>query len=658
MKFFFISTLALNIIYTATCAAEAETLEQMTVTARPPGLDSLEHVAQPISLLRDEALEKAKTASIGETLSLQPGVTGTGFGPFASRPIIRGLGGSRVQVLQGGIGTLDMSTISVDHPVALESFGADQIEIFRGPSTLLYGSGASGGLVNLVTGRIPEYVPENFKAKLDSRYNTVNQEKLVSLRADGGLEDMALHFDATIRNAHDYHAADGKIRNSAYDSEDVNLGAAYHFDRGFFGFSYGRLETMHEIPLDPAEPDELPFIESEQDRIDFAAMLDSPLPGFQHLRIRAAHNNYQHIEFEGPGEPPGTTFDNAEWEGRMELQHSPLANWSGSLGTQFNLRSFAAAGDEAFIQPVKSKGFALFILEESDHGDWHFELGGRYEYKQYEPTRTSGQPEVNHNAWSVAGGTHWHFIPGYSLALSLSRSERIPSEEELFANGPHLATGTFEMGNPALEPETANNIDLSFNKKNGHLTWKLNLFLNYIQDYIFLNELDRNADGIADEVDETGTAPGELLLTGIQQEDSLFYGTEAEALYAFNSNLDFRLFGDYVRAERDGGDDLPRISPARLGGGLIYDPGHWQFDLDIIHVFGQDDLARLESGTGGYVLLNTGAVYRFSELPGSGELFLRASNLLDEDARRHTSFIKDRAPLPGRAVMLGISLEY
>lgn len=664
MKNPIISTLLLLMLSPALMAEEATQFDTLTVTARPPGMGNLEHIAQPIDILSGEKLDKVKAASIGETLANELGVTETAFGPYASRPIIRGLGGPRVLMLQNGISSMDVSTISVDHAVTIEPFQAQQIEIFRGPATLLYGSGASGGLVNIVTGRIPEYIPESFSASAETRINSVNQEKLFAFRADGGVNDvLALHVDGTVRDANNYESADGKILNSAYDNHDFNIGASYFLGRGFLGFSFGRFNSTHEIPLDPDDPDELPFIETTQDRVEFTGGLDNPLPGFSSLRLRAAHNDYEHIEFEGPGEPPGTTFLNDEWEGRLELQHNPIGNWTGSLGTQFNLRSLAAVGDEAFIVPVKSRGYALFLLEETDVGNWHFELGGRYEHKKYEPTASSVFTSVGHDVYSVAGGAHWHFTDAHSLGLFISRGQRIPSEEELFADGPHLATGTFEIGNPNLNEETSNNIDLSLKKETGRLTWGVNFFVNYIEDFIFLSEVD-DGSGAPVFVDDDGNPGGDLLLTQIEQDNALFYGIEAEAVFGLiqdkRGNLDLRVFGDYVRGKRDGGDDLPRISPPRLGAGLLYNKSAWTANLDVINVFKQEDVASLETSTGGHVLLNAGLVYGFGTVAGAADssVFLRANNLLDEDAQRHTSFLKDRAPLPGRSVMLGVQLNY
>lgn len=342
-------------------AEEIELTEEIIVTAKPIGLRSNEQVVQPVSILNNETLDKVRTASIGETLSQVPGVNSSAFGLFASRPIIRGLGGPRVRILQDGIGTLDVATVSVDHAVTIEPFQTQQIEIFRGPATLLYGSGASGGLVNLVTGRIPDNVPENVTTGVETSFSTINEEKAVTFRIDGGIDNIAIHLDGTHRNADDYDAADFKVLNSGYDNTNINFGSSYIGNRGFLGFSYDSWDSTHGIPLNPDDP-EFVFLDTDQKRFDYAAQLDNPIKGFSYLKLRGAHNDYNHIEFEGPG-MPGTEFINDEWEHRIELSHMPISNWVGAVGSQFGSRSFKAIGDEAFLPPIKSYNFAFFLME-------------------------------------------------------------------------------------------------------------------------------------------------------------------------------------------------------------------------------------------------------------------------------------------------------
>lgn len=632
------------------------TLETLTITARPPGSQSLEHIAQPVSILAGEALERHQANTLGETLNSEPGVTGTHFGAGASRPVIRGLDGPRVRVLQDGIGSLDVSTISADHQVTIEPFQAEQIEILRGPATLLYGSGISGGVINVVTGRIPEYVPD-FEAELLGQFETANNGRTLGLKARGGIDHFAFHFDGLERDAQDYEAEIGTIDNSFVESSNYNLGGSFIGSRGFIGASYGRYESTYGIP-----DGESVFIDQEQDRFDVAGQLDNPLPGLRSISFRSGYNDYTHTEFEGPGEP-GTVFNNEAWESRLEFNHAAIGPFMGTIGLQYVDRDFEAIGEEAFVPPSEQQSIGLFVFEDTDWRDWHFELGGRIEQQDTQPNNGNS---ISYTVYGLSGGALYEFTPGYAVGVNVTRAERAPALEELLANGPHLATGTFEISDRNLDEETSNNIDLSLRKTDGRLTWRANLFINYIEDFIYLQSQDANSDGQADRVDEEGNPGAELLLVNYAQNDAMFYGLEAEVLYGlFDDNrgsLDARLFGDWVRgrlaAGPNDGDNLPRISPARLGLGLDYHRGPWQADIEQIYVFEQGQNAPLETDTGDYLLLNVGLGYTVKLAAMETRLFLRGQNLLDEDARRHNSFLKDAAPLSGRSFLIGVNARF
>lgn len=636
------------------------TLKALTITARPPGSQSLEHTAQPVSILSGEDLERRQVNTLGETLNREPGVTGTHFGAGASRPVIRGLDGPRVRVLRDGIGTLDVSTISADHQTTIEPLQAEQIEIMRGPATLLYGSGVSGGLVNVNTGRIPEYVPD-FEARLRSQYESANNGRLAGLRVRGGFDELAVHFDGLIRDTDDYEAANGTVENSFVETRDANFGTSWADRRGFFGFSYGRYDTTYGIPIDPDEPDEEVFIDLEQDRLDFAGRVDHPVAGLRSITGRAGYNDYTHIEFEGPGEI-GTILENTAWESRLEFNHEPIGPFIGTFGVQYVNRSFNATGEEAFVRPAKQSSVGVFLFEDTDWRDWHFEAGARLEQQTVEPSATTGVNDIDHGVYSVSGGALWDFTPGYAVGLTATRAQRAPALVELLADGPHLASGTFEIGDTGLDQETSNNFDLSLRKTDGGLTWRANVFVNLIENFIVLQPQDLDGNGIADRVDAEGNTGGELLLVDYTQSDALFFGAEGEVLYGLfdnaNGALDARLFGDWVRGHLTGGPDLPRISPARLGFGLDYHQGPFQANIEATKVFTQSDIAPLETKTDGYTMLDVGVSYTLATAPADAQLFLRGTNLLDENARRHNSFIKDRAPLQGRSVIVGISARF
>ena len=660
-KLYYSLCMCLGLISLAHAQHESR-IEEITVKARPDSSQSIDHIAQPVSILKGDELWEKVSNTLGETLSQELGVSASDFGQGSSRPVIRGLSGPRVRVLQNGLGSMDLSTISVDHAVTLEPVNAEQIEVLRGPSTLLFGSGASGGVVNISNNRIHEQLPEPFSVTLNASYNSVANAKMLGVSSDAAIKNIGFHFDILTRMADNYDTRVGEILNSRVETDDINAGISFISNqKGFLGVAYGRYETVYEIPFNPDDPDELVFIDQAQDRIDIAGKINKPVKGLKSVRLRVGNVDYGHTEFEGPGEP-GTVFRNDEWEGRLELQHQPIKQWDGTMGVQYRNRSFSAIGDEAFVPGTKLRSIGIFLLEDRDWRDWHFELGVRLEKQKAEPQITSGFVDTKHDAYSVSAGTVWHFNRTHALGFSLTRSQRAPSIEELFSNGPHLSTGTFEEGSSDLDVETSNNLDVSLRREHDKINWTINLFVNYIEDYIFQLEQDENGDGIADKVNENRILGGELLLVNFEQDDAVFYGMEAELLTTLiktdRYSIDTRIWGDLVRAELIGSKNLPRISPARLGGSLEYNIGNLHADVDLINVFSQNKVASLESVTDGYVLLNAGISYTLNKKTSTTTFSFKATNLLDEDARRHTSFLKERAPLPGRAFIVSIRLNF
>ena len=637
---------------------EATTFEELTVSARPIGLQSLEHLARPITILNREELSKRQAETIGETLLDIPGVTTNRFSPLASRPIIRGLGGTRVHILENGVGSMDVSTISADHAVTIEPIQAEKIEIFRGPSTLLYGSEATGGLINVVTNRIPEYVPE-FNNKIYSSYDVNPLEKLISIQSEGGHDKWAFHLDGTKRDAKNYASKNGQIDNSFYETLNFNFGASYIDDWGFLGIAFGHFDSTHGVPLNPEDPSELPFIESEQDRIDLSGKINQPLPGIKAAALQLGYNDYTHTEFED-ATTAGTVFDNEQFDTRIEIQHNPLGMFNGIIGAQFGFRNLSAVGEEAFLPKTKTNTVAAFILEETDITDSvYLDIGGRFEHKEDNPTNAS---KVTNNMYSISSGLRWDFNKNTMLGINMSRSQRGPSSEELFSNGPHIATGTFEQGQSNLDVETANSLDLTLSKTYEIWQWNMSLFTNYIEDFIFLQGLDLDNDGSVDQVDETGNAAGEFQLLQYQQDNVVMYGFEASFdtnLFSGNyGQLDLNLFGDYVRAERENGDNLPRISPARFGSGLSYNYKKFNAGINFTNIFAQKDNDVLETDTDGYSVLNMNANYNVLSGKQDLNIFLKMTNILNEDGRLHTSFIKDRAPIKGRSIMVGFQVDF
>lgn len=656
-------TLAMALILGNGAAGAQHThgIEEVVVTARPIGSRDVAHIPQPVDVLTGTELQEKLASTLGETLAREPGVSASDFGQGASRPVIRGLGGGRVRMLENGIGSLDASTVSADHAVGIEPVHADQIEILRGPATLIYGSDAFAGLVNVVNGRLPLDPDTETRFAGDARYNSATGERMVALRADGRVDDsIGLHIDALRRDADEYDSGAGVVRNSQLSTDDVSFGLGLNGARGYLAAAFGRFSSRYGIPVDEEE-EETPFIDLDQDRVDVAGLLEDPLPGLAAASVRIGYVDYGHVEFEAPREP-GTRFTNNEWEGRLEFRHQPLGPWNGVFGAHHRNRSFNALGAEAYVPGTKARSIGVFVMEESDFGAVHVEAGGRYEHVSADPTDLAGLPSASHNLFSVSAGLLWTFADQHGLGLSVTRAQRAPAPEELFAGGPHLATGTFETGDPALGKETAHNVDLSLRRNGGPWTWTVNLYVNAISDFIHQAFTDLDKDGRADFVDEEGAPGGEFLRVRYAGTDALFYGVEAETRVEIfdddRGHLDVTLWGDWVRARFDGGGNLPRIPPGRLGASLDWSRGGWHADASYTQVLRQGQAAVLESETGGHGILELGVRRDFLWHGMESGIFLRGTNLLDETARRHASFLKDRAPLPGRAVTAGISIAY
>ncbi len=680
--------------------AQENELEEVRVTANPLS-DVDGHIIQPTHVMDKEELKRRSVQNIGETVGNQLGVTSSDFGAGVGRPVIRGLGGARTKVLQNGIGTMDASVTSADHAVTGEPVFAQQIELLRGPATLLYGSGTSGGLVNIVTDRIPETVPEGVDGDVLAQYETVAEGFLGAASLNAGFGNFAFHFDAMLRDRDDYdipgHAEleeeghddededheeeEGTLENSFVETEVVSGGVSWIGERGFIGFSvnsmdheygvpggHGHEEEGHDDDHDEEEEEGGVTIDMKQTRYDFKGHLDQPFEGLRWVRTRWGYNDYEHVEIEPSGEI-GTMFDIEEIEGRVEAAHNTLAGWDGVFGIQYNDREFSAIGEEAFVPPAEQDSIALFLVETRDFGDLHLDLGFRYEDTDSD---SSTGFSVGHETFSASAGVDWHYAEGYKTGLSFSHSQRAPNLEELFSNGPHLATGTFEIGDTTLDEEDANNIEFHWAKTEGRLTVRANVFYNQINDFIFLQEQDLNGDGVADRVEEDFSGdPAEVLdpdedeeplLLVHTQDDADFFGFEIEGIYNLFSdnrgNMDLRLWSDYVDGERDGGVNLPRITPWRIGAGLNYARGPFNVSAEFTHTGDQNDTAPLETDTDGFNMLNIYASYTYEVDGTEFTVFARGTNLLDEEVRRHTSFVKDLAPLPGASGIIGIRSSF
>jgi iron complex outermembrane receptor protein len=646
-------------------------LEAVVVTAAPIELDA-ESLAQPASVLSGDALTLALAPTIGETLAGTPGVQSTFFGPAASRPVIRGLGGDRVRVLTDGLATLDASGLSEDHAVAIDPALADQVEVVRGPATLLHGSGAAGGVVNVVTNRLHHHAHESASGLLEVRGNSALGEQAVAGRFDTGDGEIALHVDGAWRETDDYEIPGfaesrrlraleedgeeneeheemyGTVDNSWSRTKAGGIGASYIGERWQFGLAGSLHDTDYGVPVahhheqeEEEEGDDGISIDLEQKRLDFRARGPLTAGDGPTLELRGALSDYRHAEIEPTGEI-GTLFEVSGEELRASTGFGKDDSRQGTLGLQWQRVELEATGEEAFIPSTTTRSVGLFGFQRHDLEAASLEYGFRLDQQ-----RISGAPTGSYDGNAVNGsvGTVWPVRDSLSLVGQLTYSERHPSATELYADGPHVATQQFEVGDPDLDTERGLMAEIALRFGGGRLGGELRAFSSRYHDFIFLDATGAEADG--------------LPVFRYRQADSRFDGVEAELEVPLGDGAWAIAFtGEYLRGRLEDGGDLPRMPPLGLGARLQYDEGPWSAGLAFSRHFQQDRVAEGELETDAYTMLDADLVFRPDWLANGVVLFLRGRNLLDEDARLHTSPLKDQLPLPGRSIGGGVRVTF
>lgn len=639
-------------------------------------------LATPTNVLTGDELLVRLQPTLGDTLAGEVGVTASSFGPGASRPVVRGLGGDRVRMLESGIGAGDASSASPDHNVATEPGNAERIEVLRGPATLLYGSSAIGGVVNVIDGLIPSSPTESTASgHADLRLASVNDEVTGSLAVGGQTGDWGwqaralsrdtgdteipgfaeVHHEGEEEEEDEHEEAFGVLANSDIETTSIGGGLSRFFDSGFVGVSVSGYDSNYGVPgshgHEEEHVDDAPGVDEHTEeeggtridmqrlRVDLRSEVEADFGFFQGLKARVGVVDYEHDELEPDG-AVGTTFLNDAWEGRVDLLQKSRSGYNASWGLQVRSRESQAVGEEAFIPRNDALSLAAFTFQELSRGDFSFQLGGRFETQD---NSTQVARDRSFSGFSASAGSVWRFHPQWSLAGSLARSVKFPAGEELYSNGPHFATQAFEVGNPDLDEETSVGVDVSLRKTEGRVRGSLTAFRNDFSDFIY-------QAFTGDELDE-------LPLLAYTQDDAEFQGLEVDTRVGLwqrgHAHLDLSLFGDLVRAElADSGRPLPRIPPRRLGLGMHYSDERWSATAEVTDVDDQDRLGENETPTDGYTTVNASLGYRLYTSRVVYDLLLAGRNLTDEEARNHLSFLKDSVPLGGRDVSLSLRLSF
>ena len=689
LPFFFLGTAVLARAQTAPAVAvsDIQHLDSFVVSAGLDGKTAFD-LAQGTSILAGDELRRRTAATLGATLAATPGLSETSFGPGASRPVIRGLGGDRVRMLDNGVGSLDASSVSPDHNVAVEPLLVDRIEILRGPATLLYGSSAVGGVVNIIDNRIPSAAPaQPLTGRTELRFGSAARERTGIVTLTGGGQTFALQVNGLRSETDDLkipgyadpaHPANrGTLTHSAISTKSASVGGTTFWSGGNLGLAVSAYDTVYGVPV--GEPI---AIDLKQRRADLRSELTRPFGPFKSAKLRFGLADYTHAEVNTTTGQPNTTFKNKAYEGRVELAQHDRGALTGTVGLQTSRSDFSAVGAEVVTPPYITVSHALFALESYQLSpELSLQFGGRYEFQRislgavdpalpaYPGYAARSRQKRTDDGLSFSAGTVYYPAKNYSVGFSATYSQRLPVAQEIFSNGPHGGTGAYEIGTSLLGKETSVGLELTLRKRAGIVTGSGSVFMNRFADFVFeQRDPARYFDGDSGTFVSYSVPPGDDFLPIYQfiAKDALFYGAEAEIQFHLidrdGQRLHVSLLGDTVRAEQTTDHvPLPRIPPARLGLGFGYEQGRWTFGAEARHAFAQTRFTAEETRTAGYTLVGAHAEYHVPAVAGSRvglELFLRAENLTDATARLATSFLKDVAPLAGRNLTLGARLSF
>ncbi len=657
---------------TATDAGDAAVLSPIVTTGNPLGSDTL---ASPSTILNGESLDLRRSATLGETLNGLPGVATTSYGPMVGRPVIRGMDGDRIRLLQNGIGTLDASSLSYDHAVPQDPLSTSRIEILRGPAALMYGGNAIGGVVNTIDNRIPMDPIDGVHGEVQGNYGGANSDRDGAVQVEAGNGKFALHVDAFGRKTSELRipgyahsrrqrAADGpdaeqprdRLPNSDGKDSGGAVGMSWTGDSGYAGLSYSGYDSEYGSVAEDSVR-----LKMHQERFGLAGEIRDLEGPFKSIKGSFAYTDYQHKEVVD-GET-GTIFKNRGYEARLEARHADIGPVQGALGVQFGSTKFSALGSEALVPTTSTDSAALFALEEWAVNDrFKLSAGGRLDYTRLSPSaggnqRFTAAEKRDFTSESFSLGGVYKLTSIWSLAANAAYTERAPTFYELYANGPHEATGQYLVGDGSLKKERAYSTDLALRFKDGPHSGSVGVFYSHFANYLSEANTGRFRNDDGDEVAaDTDDALPEATYRAVPAD---FFGIEAQGRFRVlaqgGHTLDLNLSGDYTNARNsDTGEPLPRIPPLRLSIGLDYNHGPWGAGVSATRAFAQHRKPDNDTQTAAYYSLDANAVYRFKMSGTQWQAYLRGTNLTNQTIRYATSVLRDVVPEAGRGVMVGL----
>lgn len=684
---------------TATALAAGENIKQLdTMVVSAPVATSSSKSAKPVTVLTGDALHSKMGTTIGDTLKNELGITSQSFGAGVGTPVIRGQAGPRVQVLQNSLGNNDAASLSPDHANGVDPILAERIEVLRGPATLLYGNGAIGGIVNVIDNRIPEEAFDKvIGGAAQQRYDSATNETSSALKLEGSHKGFAYHIDGFYRDQGNTHIGGqpideaavqqsdssyvaesnpkGVILNSAARSRGGSVGTSYIGDAGLVGASINQLEKQYGIPSD-GHDEHLVTVDLRQTKYDFKAQANQPFDFAEKLKFKFGYTDYQHTEFENA--LPETTFSNKSYSSRLELEQKQIGNLSGTIGFQSTNSDFSAInsnGLSAIVPKTQTDSYGLFAVESLKAGDVKYELGVRGEWVTLTPENNQTQAYL---PISGSASAVWDVDKQSQLSFAATHSQRAPLVQELYSDGEHHATRSYELGNPNLSKEFSNNLDLGYRFNSDWMTVQANVFHNWVSNYIYQQRADYLFQGHYDHEDhgeegndheiekfttECSAGVECIPVETSQQQGATFKGFEAQVGFPLIANhygnLDLTLFSDYTRGTFNKGGDVPRMPPLRYGAQLSYEKSAFSSNVRLTRAEAQTHAGANETSTPSYLLLNLGAQYHVAQIKAADiMLFANAKNLLNENIRNSTSYLRNFAPEAGRSGEVGIRVSY
>ena len=642
--------------------SQAPTQKLPPVVVRGTAIGEEKNPTAPTLVLNDQALALLSSNSVATILAEIPGVASSYFGPNSSRPIVRGLDGDRLKITQNGTSSLDASSASPDHAVSIDPLTIRELQVLRGPAALLYGSSILGGIVNVVDNRIPvERLPQQLT--LNGRMGSVDGLRATSLLAEGSFANFAFHLDGFKKSTDDLMTPVGRIADTASKNKGAGFGISSISADSYVGFSYSGINSTYGV----AEPDV--SIGLRQRRWELAGSVSRPNDSFRSIEFNASRSDYTHTEFEAG--LAGTTFKNQGWDSRIDLKLAKTESFDGSVGLQFGQFDFLVSGDEAFLPDTEngtSAAFGSFIQKLTDPS-LRLRYGFRIESAQVKASEWTHEGvylshpagEANFVPLSFSLALVKDLNPQWTSTLSLTTTERAPNYQELYADGPHVGTDAYEVGNRNLQKEKGVGVELELAKVNGPVTGAVSLFYNRFSSFIILERNDYGPTTSTSDYSLGGA--DELKRYDFVSVPADFYGSEVKVNFQLQetptTKLGLELFGDYVRASnRDTSEALPRISPGRLGSALHGTIAEWNWRMDLSYHLAQNHTAPDETSTAGYTLLGASFSRDLKISDANAQFTLRLTNLLNREARNASSFIKDALPLPGRGIEAGLKLTF